>query len=79
MARRPSLQVGNVVPDHQPVEPGGCEIELGICGQGVGAIEEPTASVPHGDATVASGVAEKGNEVHLRNERKADSIETEPS
>ena len=78
MGGGPSAQARHVRADGEAIQPVGRQIELGIGGQRVGGLEEPSAGVADGDAAVAQRVPVQRDEIHLRLEWQADGVESQP-
>jgi len=78
MVGSPISQVGDMRSDHHTVEPWGCEVKLSIRRQGIGTLEDPTIAVLDSHSTMAAGVPEEGDQIHLRCEGKPDGLEPEP-
>ena len=74
----PGPQPAYVRPQDQPVEPLGCDIELGVARHRVAALEEPAIAVLDGDPAVAAGVSKERHEVHRGREGEAECLEAQP-
>ena len=78
MSRGPRLQAGTMRSKDQAVEPSGCNVELGVDWQGIGAVKQPSAVVLDGDPTVATGMSEERHEIHLWGEGETDGFKSKP-
>jgi hypothetical protein len=78
MAGSPISQLGDMRSHHHTVEPLGREVKLSIRWQSIGTLEDPTIAVLGGHSTMARGVVEEGDEIHLRRKGKPDGLEPEP-
>lgn len=78
MITGPGSQAGHVRAKHQAVQPGRCEVELSVGGQGVGALEQPAIAVLDYHPTVPARMPEEWDQIHLGCEGQPDSIEPKP-
>lgn len=78
VAGSPVSQPGDVRSDHQTVEPGRREGKVCVRWQSIATLKEPAVAVLDSHPTMAAGVAEEGDEIHLRREWKPQSLKTQP-